>query len=94
MPQSGQHLCPHCQAIMKKYAVSPFNFSDGLGWGVPILMVCFNDECPLFVGAWETTMQYYGKIGSQRYWLDPESGKGGALPVGSRNAMRGDIIEE
>ena len=45
--------CPHCGQPMHLWEVPPITFSDGLGWGVPYLFVCFNDECPYYVRGWE-----------------------------------------
>lgn len=84
--------CPHCHQRLSIWSVSPFNFADGLGWGTPIMHVCFNDECPLYVKAWNTMFDVYGRIGSQRYWFNPSDGEEGALPVAHSSAMRGDII--
>ncbi|MBF0621871.1 MAG: hypothetical protein HQL54_08080 [Magnetococcales bacterium] len=86
--------CPHCKEKLKKYSVSSFNFSDGLGFGTPLLLVCFNDECKIFKDGWSAMFDNYGKTGSMRYWYNPVDGDEGVLPVGSREAMRGDIIEE
>ena len=40
--------CPHCDQEMNLWEVPPVTFSDGLGWGVPYLFICFNDECDLY----------------------------------------------
>ncbi len=45
--------CPHCNLDMTLWEVPPINFSDGLGWGVPYLYVCFNDQCSLYVIGWD-----------------------------------------
>ncbi len=45
--------CPHCDLEMTLWEVPPINFSDGLGWGVPFLFVCFNDDCPSYKSGWD-----------------------------------------
>lgn len=94
MTTTEKHTCPHCAAPLKTYSVSPFNFSDGLGWGNDVLFVCFNDQCPVYVKAWTTMLERYGRIGSQRYFYNPLGKQHGVLPVGHKNAMKGDIIED
>jgi hypothetical protein len=39
--------CPHCGQEMNLWEVPPFNIGDGLGWGVPFLYLCFNDNCSM-----------------------------------------------
>ncbi|MBF0610811.1 MAG: hypothetical protein HQL55_06770 [Magnetococcales bacterium] len=94
MTTPSQAVCPHCGQQLSKYAVAPFNFSDGLGWGTDVLLVCFNDTCPVYVKGWTTMLDRYGQIGSQRYFLNPEGNQAGVLPVGSRYAMKGDVIPD
>lgn len=86
--------CPHCHGMLSRYSVSAFNFSDGLGWGVPELLICFNDTCPIFANGWNTLYERYGVVGSQRFFRNPYDGDQGVLPAGNRDAMRGDIIED
>ncbi|MGN7614404.1 hypothetical protein ACQZV8_20230 [Magnetococcales bacterium HHB-1] len=83
--------CPHCNQVLKKWTTSPFNYSDGLGFGAETLYVCFNDECPLYKKAWNTMYENYGRVGSMRYWFNPQDGDEGVLPVGNADAMKGDI---
>ncbi|MBF0143576.1 MAG: hypothetical protein HQL57_05860 [Magnetococcales bacterium] len=85
--------CPHCGEAMKKWAAPGFNHSDGLGFGVPYMYVCFNDDCSLFVNGWNTMYDNYGRIGSMRQFFNSFDGDEGALPVAHRDAMRGDIME-
>lgn len=85
--------CPHCRQTLRKYSVSAFTFSDGLGFGTPLLHVCFNDHCPIYVKAWESMASRFGRVASQRYWFNPVDSTDGVLPVGAPHAMRGDIIE-
>lgn len=86
--------CPHCNVQMKKWSVSPFNYSDGLGFGTDLLHVCFNDACPIYVKAWNVMFERYGRVGSQRFFHNPDDDDKGVLPVAHKDAMRGDIIED
>ncbi|MBF0367935.1 MAG: hypothetical protein HQL52_00605 [Magnetococcales bacterium] len=86
--------CIHCGQPMPLWAVSSHDYSDGLGFGTPVMRVCFNDECPFHVKGWNTMHDSYGRIGSVRFFFNPFDGDNGALPVAHKDAMRGDIIEE
>ncbi|MBF0188196.1 MAG: hypothetical protein HQL50_09730 [Magnetococcales bacterium] len=85
-------FCRHCGERMKRYSVSPFDYSDGLGFGSSTLHVCFNDHCPPYVAAWSTMKENYGRTGSVRYFYNPAGDQDGVLPVGNRDAMRGDTL--
>ncbi|MBF0624294.1 MAG: hypothetical protein HQL82_05750 [Magnetococcales bacterium] len=93
-PADAKKKCPHCNDTLKTLQVPPSNFSDGLGFGSELLLVCFNNECPLYVKGWNTMYDRYGQVGSMRYWLNPLDGDSGAFPVAHKEAMRGDIIED
>ncbi|MDP3029597.1 MAG: zinc ribbon domain-containing protein [Deltaproteobacteria bacterium] len=85
--------CPHCGQEMSDYAVPPYNFSDGLGWGVTSLYVCFNDQCSLFVEGWESMMNFYGQKASYRCMCHPETMEIGAIPVFSHDALKGGMFD-
>ena len=87
-------VCPHCGRKMNKWSTPAFNFADGLGWCTPFLYVCFNDECTFFRNSWKHMLDTYGQEMGYRYMLHPDSGEAASLPVGSRIAMKGDIIDE
>lgn len=87
-------ICPHCGQKLNKWSVPTFNFSDGLGWCTPFLYVCFNDECSFFRNSWKQMYENYGQEMGYRYMLHPDSGESSSIPVGSRIAMKGDIIDE
>jgi len=84
----GQAVCPYCHTPMKKWRTPPFST-----WSAEYLYVCFNDECPYFVRGWHHMQATYAQEMSYRYYLDPTRGVGGPLPVASKQALRGDIIE-
>ncbi|MBF0177312.1 MAG: hypothetical protein HQL63_10780 [Magnetococcales bacterium] len=90
----GKENCPHCQQVLKRWLAPPINFSDGLGYGADALLVCFNDTCPVYVDGWNTMFDRYGRIGSMRFWSNPQDGDKGVLPVAHKDALRGDIVEE
>jgi len=87
-------VCPHCKQKLNKWSTPSFNFSDGLGWCTPFLYVCFNDDCKFFQNSWEQMSKTYGQEMGYRYMLHPDSGESSSIPVGHRQAMKGDIIDE
>ncbi|MEC4676726.1 MAG: zinc ribbon domain-containing protein [Nitrospirota bacterium] len=86
--------CPHCGQQLNKWSTPTFNFSDGLGWCSTFLFVCFNDECSFFKNSWKHMVENYGQEMGYRYMLHPDSGESSSLPVGGKNVMKGDIIDE
>ena len=87
-------VCPHCQQKLNKWSTPSFNFSDGLGWCTPFLYVCFNDDCKFFQNSWKQMSEVYGQEMGYRYMVHPDSGESSSVPVGNRQAMKGDIIDE
>jgi len=87
-------VCPHCGQNRNKWSTPSFNFSDGLGWCTPFLYVCFNDNCKFFQNSWKQMSEVYGQEMGYRYMVHPDSGESSSVPVGNRQAMRGDIIDE
>jgi len=65
-------ICPHCKKDTEKYDVYPW---DGVGWGVPFLYICFNDNCPFFVRGQKHMMENYGQVASYRYMVYPDTGQ-------------------
>ena len=86
--------CPHCNQEMSLWEVPPISFSDGLGWGVPYLYVCFNDECPLYKKGWENIEEHYGQTASYRCMCYPGTDKFELMPVFSPYGGEGQIIDE
>lgn len=86
--------CPHCGQHLNKWSTPSFNFADGLGWCTPFLYVCFNDECSFFTNSWKHMNDSYGQEMGYRYMLHPDSGESSSVPVGGKNVMKGDIIDE
>lgn len=89
-----EYNCPHCGGKMNKWQVPPFNFSDGLGWGTDHLYICFNDECQFFTGSWGHMEEEFGQDVGYRCMCHPDSGEYMAIPAGSVDAMKGNIIDE
>ncbi|UCD31755.1 MAG: zinc ribbon domain-containing protein [Desulfobacterales bacterium] len=86
--------CPHCNAEMSIWEVPPFSFSDGLGWGVPYLFICFNDECPTYVQGWDNLMENYAHNASVRCMCYPGKKKFEYIPVFSAMGAKGQIIDD
>jgi len=86
--------CPHCSREMSIWEVPPMTFSDGLGWGTPYLFVCFNDECPLYVGGWESMEKNYGHVASYRCMCYPGETNFECMPVFSPVGATGQIIDD
>lgn len=87
-------VCPHCGQKLSKWGTPSFNFADGLGWCSPFLYVCFNDECSFFRKSWTHMYETYGQEMGYRYMLHPDSGEESSIPVGGKDVMKGDIIDE
>ncbi|MBF0161187.1 MAG: hypothetical protein HQL88_02770 [Magnetococcales bacterium] len=88
------HLCPHCDQPTLRWRASQNEFGDGMGFCTDVLLVCFNDECPMFVKGWNSLFENYRRVGSVRYFYDAGDGTQGVLPVAHKSALRGDIIQE
>jgi len=86
--------CPHCGEEMSLWEVPPVSYSDGLGWGVPYLYICFNDNCPLFQNGWENMRENYGRNASYRCMRYPNEEKFECLPVFSSAGGTGQIIDD
>lgn len=86
--------CPHCEQEMSLWEVPPMNFSDGLGWGIPFLYVCFNDTCPLFEQGWENLRENYAHHASYRCMCYPGEDKYECMPVFSPEGATGQIIDD
>ncbi len=87
-------LCPHCSAEMKIWEVPPMTFSDGLGWGVPYLFLCFNDDCPLYKNGWDHMKETYAHVASYRCMNYPGTQQYELMPVFSPMGAQGQIIDD
>ncbi len=86
--------CPECGVEMCLWETPPINFSDGLGWGSPYLYVCFNDECPPYVGGWKSMEENFGQVASYRCFNYPETNQFECMPVFSPVGAQGQILDE
>lgn len=87
-------VCPHCNREMELWEVPPVAFSDGLGWGVPFLYVCFNNDCPLFKQGWDDIMEQVGQKSSFRCMNYPGTETFELLPVFSSAGGSGQIVTD
>jgi hypothetical protein len=87
-------FCPHCKEEMNIWEVPPFNFSDGLGWGVPFLFLCFNDDCPLYKQGWDHIEETYAHRASYRCMNYPGTENFELMPVFSDMGGRSQIIDD
>ena len=69
-------------------------FSDGLGWGVPYLFLCFNDECPLYKQGWDDLMENFAQTASYRCMNYPGTETFELMPVFSSMGATGQIIDD
>jgi hypothetical protein len=83
-----QHKCPYCEQPLKKWQCPPDS-----SWGVEYQYVCFNDECTYFVNGWDWMKNNYNQKASYRYRFNPDNNESGPLPVWSKDALKGSIIE-
>ncbi len=91
---TNKTVCPHCKQPMKKWAATHNDFGDGMGFCADMMYVCFNDHCSMYVNGWNALFDNYGRVGSVRYFYNPEDGDTGVLPVAHKDALRGDIIDD
>jgi hypothetical protein len=89
MTELSNPTCPHCGGQMLRWA-NP----ESSTWSGSHQFVCFDDECPYFVGGWDWMMSRYNVAASYRYRLDPATGERGPLPVWSASALRNNVIDE
>jgi Ogr/Delta-like zinc finger len=82
-------ICPHCGVKLSKWESPPLT-----SWGPIIQLVCFNDDCPYFVGGWKWMREKYEVNTSYRHRYNPENGESGPLPVWSVNAMKESIVQD
>ncbi|WP_130470204.1 hypothetical protein [Candidatus Magnetaquicoccus inordinatus] len=87
-----ERACRHCGQPMSKWLATHNDWGDGMGFCTDIMLVCFNDECPIYVKGWNTLYDKYRKVGSVRHFYNPDDGFQGVLPVGHKDALRGDIV--
>lgn len=86
--------CPYCQVEMQIWEVPPVSMGDGLGWGVPYLFTCFNDECSLYKKGWENIEQNYGHVASYRCISYPGTDKFECMPVFSPMGAQGQVVDD
>jgi hypothetical protein len=86
--------CPHCGHEMSIWEVPPFSFGDGVGWGVPYLYLCFNDDCPLYRKGWDHIQEAYAHKASYRCMNYPGTQQFELMPVFSDMGGRGQIVDE
>ncbi len=86
--------CPHCGKEMSLWEVPQVAVSDGLGWGVPFLFVCFNDECPPFKSGWDNIEQNYAFKASYRCINYPGTQNFDFMSVFSEEGGKGQIYDD
>ncbi len=86
--------CPSCDQEMDLWEVPPINFSDGLGWGVPFMYVCFNDDCPTYKQGWQNMEENYGHHASFRNVCYPGTEQFECMPVFGQDGAKGQIITD
>ena len=59
MMERDKPKCPHCDNEMDIWEAPLMTFSDGLGWGVPYMYMCCNDECSVYKQGWDNITENY-----------------------------------
>jgi len=85
-------FCPHCNTEMTLWEVPQINCGDGLGWGVPYLFVCFNDNCPSYKEGWDNLKDTMDQTASYRCINSPGSDKFDYMPVFSPMGGKGQVM--
>ena len=55
--------------------------------------ICFNDNCPYYVGGWNHMLKSVNRICSYRFMYDPEKDVCVPIPVPGPKALRESIID-
>ena len=80
--------CPHCQQPLSRWQVPQTPFVE---WSSVYQFICFNDDCPHYVGGWNTFANQ--RIpGSYRFMYDPDTGSCHSVPVLTPEALRASIV--
>ena len=87
-------LCPHCKTEMSLWEVPDIPVGDGLGWGVPYLFVCFNDECPSFKQGWDELKESMEFSASYRCINSPGDTNFEYMPVFSSVGGTGQVLDD
>jgi hypothetical protein len=86
--------CPYCHKEMTLWEVPPVNYSDGLGWGVPYMFLCFNDDCSLYKEGWDNLAENFAQTASYRCCNYPGTESFELMPVFSPMGGQGQIIDD
>ncbi len=86
--------CQHCNMEMSLWEAPSMTFSDGLGWGVPYLYVCFNDDCSLYKEGWKNLEENYGQTASYRCMCYPGTEQYECMPVFSPHGAKGQLLDD
>lgn len=87
-------VCPYCEQEMQLWEVPPIPFGDGLGWGVPYLYSCFNDECSIYKEGWDNIKENFGHKASYRCICYPGTEQFECMPVFSQFGGTGQVIDD
>jgi len=82
--------CPYCDGKLEKWAVPDGPF--GQTWDSEFMYICFNDDCPYYVGGWDHMYSEGNRGVSYRLMYNPEKDVCMPIPVPSPQALREGII--
>ena len=85
--------CPHCDQEMSLWEDPMIGSGDGLGWGVPYLFICFNDQCSMYTSGWDDLMNQTGHYASYRCMNYPGTEQYECIPVFGETGGKGQIID-
>ncbi len=86
--------CPHCSQDMQLWEDPMIGSGEGLGWGVPYLFICFNDECSMYKSGWDDIMNQTGHNASYRCMNYPGTEQFECIPVFGKTGGTGQIVDD
>jgi hypothetical protein len=81
--------CKHCGKELVKVMLP-----DESDWDVEFVLACMDDDCPYYVRGWEHMNENYKVKHSYHFFINPESGYEGPLPVSRPTDYKDRIVQK